>query len=537
MASDKILQIVLKAKDEASKTLDGFNKNIGKSTNGMASFTKVLGGAVVGVTAIATAVVGAGVGLFKMAENASKTGDRIDKMSQSLGMSYKGFQELDYVLGQNGMKIESMAIGMKTMTNAMVESQKSGTNFDKVFKQLGVSVTDTSGKMKSQEAVFRELVYSLQTMEDGTQKNILAQQLFGRSGQELIPLLNQQAGSVEQLIEEANTLGIVMSDTAVVAGVKFGDSMDAIKKSMSALGDTIGVEVMQVFQKMADWVIQNLPMLKENFNNFIKPVIDGFFSIVEGVYNFIKSIMESENVKVTIDLIKQSFLAFWDAVMKLWEAFKPYLPFLQALAKFLIEALLVSINIILGVLRVFINIVTELVKAFGDMVGFIKNMVITIFNTLKGAVELVGKGFSALGDLVKSIFNSVLGAIQPVINLVQGLADKISGVMGMLGGLANKASSAVGGAMGSVGSFAPGGSIAGRATGGNVYKNTPYMVGEKGPEMFMPNQSGTIIPNRNTGGGTSIVINVTGNQLLDDQSGEKIGDMIMEKLKYQLNIA
>ena len=47
--------------------------------------------------------------------------------------------------------------------------------------------------------------------------------------------------------------------------------------------------------------------------------------------------------------------------------------------------------------------------------------------------------------------------------------------------------------------------IDGRASGGNVIAGQPYIVGEKGPELFMSGQSGTIIPNNNLGGG-----NITG---------------------------
>jgi phage-related minor tail protein len=63
--------------------------------------------------------------------------------------------------------------------------------------------------------------------------------------------------------------------------------------------------------------------------------------------------------------------------------------------------------------------------------------------------------------------------------------------------------------------------LAPRASGGPVSANTPYMVGEKGPELFMPSGSGTIIPNGATGqmGG---VTNVTNNYInaIDTKSFE-----------------
>jgi hypothetical protein len=68
--------------------------------------------------------------------------------------------------------------------------------------------------------------------------------------------------------------------------------------------------------------------------------------------------------------------------------------------------------------------------------------------------------------------------------------------------------SAVGGAIGAVGGFL--GFGGGRAMGGPVSANTAYVVGERGPELFVPGNSGTIIPNGGGGGGTTINLTVNG---------------------------
>lgn len=54
--------------------------------------------------------------------------------------------------------------------------------------------------------------------------------------------------------------------------------------------------------------------------------------------------------------------------------------------------------------------------------------------------------------------------------------------------------------------------IPGRASGGPVFANSPYMVGENGPELFIPRTSGSIVPNGASmagGGGTSITYNIS----------------------------
>ena len=76
-----------------------------------------------------------------------------------------------------------------------------------------------------------------------------------------------------------------------------------------------------------------------------------------------------------------------------------------------------------------------------------------------------------------------------------------------------------------------------RATGGPVSSGTPYIVGERGPELFTPNSSGMIIPNnRLAGAGSGITINITGNTLLDGSAGDKLAAQIMRTLKQNLRI-
>jgi hypothetical protein len=72
-------------------------------------------------------------------------------------------------------------------------------------------------------------------MEDGIQKAAIAQDIFGRNGQELLPLLNAQAGSFEELIEKAHDLGLVLSDETVNAGVKLHDTMDQLRRTFQAV--------------------------------------------------------------------------------------------------------------------------------------------------------------------------------------------------------------------------------------------------------------------------------------------------------------
>ena len=157
---------------------------------------------------IGAAVVGAGVaaatGLAAIAQSTAATGDRVDKLSQKIGLSREGFQEWDYVMSQNGMSIDVMQGGMKKLTGALDDMKNGGKLATESFARVGLSLDDLKGK--SSEEVFELTVAGLQGVSDEAERAALANDLFGKSGCEVAPLLNQSAESIEALKNNAHEL-------------------------------------------------------------------------------------------------------------------------------------------------------------------------------------------------------------------------------------------------------------------------------------------------------------------------------------------
>jgi len=312
-------------------------KSISKTEKGAETLGKKLGDGIktAGKWGLALGAAGAAAGgaLLAVADKAADTTDRIDKMSQKLGMSRQGFQEWDYILSQNGVSIDSMGSGMKTLTNQLDELSKGGKVATDAFSELGLSYDDLAGK--SQEEVFEITVQALQSMEDETKRAAIANDLLGRSGQELAPLLNAGAESVEDLKAKAHELGIVLEDDAIDAGVKFQDTMDDLKRVGGTLFAHLGTELIPIFQNLADWVIEHMPEIKE-FTSTAFDVIStavktlwGWFSdnllpILKEIYKYIEENWPTfeENFKVVFDVISGVVETAWDWMKKFIEVAK-----------------------------------------------------------------------------------------------------------------------------------------------------------------------------------------------------------------------
>jgi len=217
----------------------------------------------VGLGAAVTAAAG-------LAVKSAEATDRIDKMSQKLGLSRKGFQEWDYILGQNGISIDSMQGGMNKLNNVMDDFRNGNKTATDAMDRLGISMEAIDGK--SQEEVFSMVINQLQGMENESERAAIANDLLGRSASELAPMLNAGADSAEQLKARAHELGLVLDDETINAGVIFGDTLDDMKKSMGTMVTQIGAEVMPIFQRMLDWILEHMPTIKEIASNVFEAI-------------------------------------------------------------------------------------------------------------------------------------------------------------------------------------------------------------------------------------------------------------------------
>jgi hypothetical protein len=179
-------------------------------------------------------------------------GDTIDKQSQRLGMTAEEYQEWSYILSQNGANISTLTMGMKTLTNQIDALGSGSKSAAETFAKLGLSYEQLAGLSGEQQ--FTAVVQKLQSMEDETQRNAVANDLLGRSYMDLIPLLNQSADSVEELRARAHETGQIIDDEAVKAAVNYTDAMDTLSRSFDGFKERIGAEILPGITEVAEGI-------------------------------------------------------------------------------------------------------------------------------------------------------------------------------------------------------------------------------------------------------------------------------------------
>lgn len=394
-----------KANESISKT--------GKEAEGLGSkFVSGVGKVAKFGAAIAGAAATGGAALLGLANNAAGVADRVDKLSAKIGISKQGFQEWDYVLGQNGMDVEKLQVGVKTLTGLMDGASSGNKNAIDTFSKLGLTWQDGSGKLKSQEEMMNESIMALANMENGTEKARLATELFGKAGSEMMPMLNNGAQGIEDLKNRAHELGLVMSDDAVNAGVKLGDTIDDVKDSFSAIVTQIGVRVMPIVQKFLDFILSKMPIIQQVLGTVFKAIelfVTGFVDVVSGLFG---------NMNLSWDSAVQAMKFIWDTYGKpLFEAIQP-----------LIQAIYDNWNIIWGSIQLLFQTTWEILMGTWETLGK------PLFDFIVGVVGLVSDFFAERMPAITEFFSKMVQDISTfwVENLqpcFQAIGDFITNVL------------------------------------------------------------------------------------------------------------
>jgi len=269
-----------------------------------------------------------------------------------------------------------------------------------------------------------------------------------------------------------------------------------------------------------DWLKQfkeandNVEKFKKSTNDLTKKALPDYINKLRDLEAQYEGIQKSE--KMTSDLqigfmnaIKATATGPIDTLIKKYENLHTGMTQFeqdQAAAKAVLDALAAETGEAAGVgADAAREAIGRLSKAMDDARIREKNEEIkNSFESIGMAVSDSFKGMITGAMSFKESMKSIIGAVIDQLwklFVVQKIVGIISGALGAGATAAPSSASGFGNiGMSSPGSFKP---VTLRAFGGSVSGKTPYMVGERGPELFVPGGNGTIIPNGNMRGGGS----------------------------------
>jgi len=251
----------IQAVDKDKRTLLTTASRIGEGFAAVGKTMTVAGGAIVGM-------------FGAMLKKTADAGDQVAKLSEKLGISTELLSGYRLAAELGGLSLEGFAVGMRRLASVAVDAGRGVKGSERAFNALGISVKDSQGNMRGLEDILLDVADRFKMMEDGAVKAALAQDLFGRSGLEMIPMLNEGREGLKRHREEAERLGMVFSRESARACEDFNDRMKELKLGLAGTTKELAVQLMpvvtafvgkvkEVIVGMREWVSAHPELVKQ----------------------------------------------------------------------------------------------------------------------------------------------------------------------------------------------------------------------------------------------------------------------------------
>lgn len=235
-----------------SAVVDQFTAGLRQAMGGFDKFSESLLNGKNLMFVAGTAAVTLGAALVAVAKKTAQTGDDLMKMSDQTGIAVEKLSLLRFAAEQSDTNLESLSIGLKGLGNKMLDVVQGSTETVRIFEALGVSVTRADGSLRPMEDVLLQVSDVFKALPNGAQKSALAVELFGKSGLELIPFLNEGSEGIARLTDRARELGLEMSTETATAASRFNDQLNELKFSAQGLSEQIGARLIPALVSFID---------------------------------------------------------------------------------------------------------------------------------------------------------------------------------------------------------------------------------------------------------------------------------------------
>lgn len=185
-------------------------------------------------------------------KSSADAGDQIHDLAERTGIATELLSGYKLAADKSGTSIDGFAVGVKILANNLQAANAKGGAQRDLFESLGIKYKDAAGNALPLDRVLLSIADKLSTMPGGWEKSAVAVDLFGKSGAELIPLMNLGAQGLEAEYREAKRLGMVFSQEAADAADEFNDSLTELKGAVQGVGNELAKSLLPALQPMID---------------------------------------------------------------------------------------------------------------------------------------------------------------------------------------------------------------------------------------------------------------------------------------------
>lgn len=249
-----------------------------------------------GFAAVAAAIVKVEKAMISMTKESAAFADNIITLSMQTGQSTQQLQEFAYASELIDVSVDTLQGSLTKLTNNMQDTMNGTGNAKASFEALGVSVTNADGSMRSANDVFYETIDALGQVKNETERDAMSMDIFGRSAQDLNPLIIQGSKTLKAYADEAHNMGYVLDDEALSALGAVDDAYQRLQKTQEGVKNQLAVEFAPYLEEFYGDVTS---MVKDG-GKAIKDsgIVDAFGMLLETVGDILNPMSDLSNNRV-----------------------------------------------------------------------------------------------------------------------------------------------------------------------------------------------------------------------------------------------
>ena len=565
MAQTEKLTFIIEAEDRAKATLQSLEGNF----SGLQDKIKANAGAIAGVTATA-GVAFAGISSLVMKttsdfadaeKSALQLRHAVIDVSHATEAQYEATKKLADELERKGvLDGDNISMGLAQLStfglsNTAVQAL-GGSLADLAVNQFGVTA---SGDQLTQSAnmIAKALNGQFGVLEKSGIRFSEAQKKAIEFGTEMekVKAINEGFAQNLKYTNEVALQGL--EGQTAKANVQLGNMSESIGGALKPALMAVVEAITPLLTKITEFVTEHPKMVSA-----IVLIVGGLTGLVAVVGTLSLAMLAFSAVSAPVILVIGGIALAIGAIIALFIYWKDITEWLgqifyetfEAIKAKMVEWWTTITTTINGIWNGIQEVLTAIMNGFKFAWEAIKNATTSIFDFIKTYFTLWGlatklltlENMKAISDgiieawtTVKNFFvdiwNGIKGVFQGAIDYINNLIDSFMNKVNSMMSAISRVGSAIGGGISSAVSSVAG--VFKRATGGNVSANTPYVVGENGQEVFVPNTNGSIFNQNQLAGMGGITINLSGNTFLGKEGiAESIGDELVKILRLNTKI-
>lgn len=390
---------------EARTQASGFGSaltSVGNAANIVAEKTAALSGA-------AAAALG---GMVALTMQAASQADEWLTLSQQIGLSASTLQKLEYASSQ-------VDVDINDITGAITRMVGNLDGAEDTWNKIGVQVKNANGEYKNTEQIFFEVLRGLSQIGNETERDEAAMAIFGKSARELAGIIDDGGQKMKALGDEAESMGLIISDENLERLAEFDDAIEKMKAQMKSAFTALAVPALEAFAPLVEQIAQAVASLAQELAN-TNPTLMKIIGIVLLVVMAISPIA-SLIANVAFSIVGLSIVL--PIVTAQVSAFNASLASLAANpVTWIIAGIVVVLGLLIAAIAVTVKHWDEIKGAASSAMQTVQSAVSSGVSAVRQFVDSFVEGLTGIPSITSKIgdaFQNVVGKITSVVERIR----------------------------------------------------------------------------------------------------------------------